>query len=123
MRGVRAAVTLVLISVSLTAGCSSGGGGGTAASCASTIEVNGVTYVAGRGVLPFPTTGAELHGRTVTCDDGGSPVTSEPASAHAIPGVKTADAVATAYAVLLAERLWQVPRAELPPELQPYVRP
>jgi hypothetical protein len=28
----------------------------------------------------------------------------------------------TGDAVMLAERLWQVPRAQLPPELQPYIR-
>ncbi len=44
--------------------------------------------------------------------------------ASAIPGVLVADAPAGpgSNEVMVAQRLWQRPWAELPPELQPYVR-
>lgn len=122
-------MTLLLVSLSLTAACSSGDSGGTSlgrsgttASCAVVIEVDGVTYIAGRGASPVAETGAVLRGKALPCDDGGGRVAGHPLTAHSVPGVKTTDAVAAdGYQVMLAERLWKVPRAQLPRLLQPYI--
>ena len=116
-------MTLALFSLSLTAGCSSAhGGGGTSASCAFVIEVNGVRYAAGRGAASISKTDAVLTGRTPPCNDGSGLETGAPITARSIPGVKTADALASESQLMLSDRLWTVPRAKLPPELQPYVR-
>jgi|GEM_PF-2003162 len=127
-RGVAASVLGVLL---LAAGaCSAGGGdGGQAGSCASLLTIAGVTYIGGRGdegTAPVPHTGTELHGTVPPCQDTnpGSVVSAHPAIAYAIPGVLVADAVVRAGGneVMVAQRLWDRPWAELPPELQPYVR-
>lgn len=120
-------MTLVMLCTSLAAGCSSGAGGSagdrTSASCASIIEVDGVRYIAGRGAAPISETAAVLTGRTTPCNDGSGLETGAPTTARSIPGVKTRDALASSSQLMLSERLWNVPRAKLPPELQPYVRP
>jgi hypothetical protein len=125
MPPLRASMTLVLLGLSV-AGCSSSrSDGGTSASCALVIEVNGITYIAGRGgtLITNTDTDAVLPGKTLPCDDGGSPVASEPVTARSIRGVRTADALASSSQLMLAGRLWKVPRAQLPLEVQPYVRP
>lgn len=122
---------LVVGALLLGAGACSAADGGGAASCASEIRIAGVTYIAGRGgegATPVPHSGAVLHGTTLRCAEppgSGSTVPARPAIAYAIPGVRVADAVAGpgSDVVMLAERLWQRPRAALPPELQRYVRP
>jgi hypothetical protein len=103
-------MTLVMLSLSLAAGCSSGRGGGTSASCAYVIEVSGVRYVAGRGDSPIAQTGAVLHGSTTPCDDGAGLASGGPTTARAIPGINTTDAVAAGNVLMLAARLWTVPR-------------
>jgi hypothetical protein len=136
----RGAGASVLGALLLAAGaCSAGaaGSGGQAGSCAWEITIAGVTYIAGRGsegAAPVPHSGTELHGTTPPCNDtpgSGSTVPAQPAIAYAIPGVLVADAVAGpgsnvagpgSNEVMVADRLWQSPWAELPPELQPYVR-
>lgn len=102
----------------------SGSGNGDGASCASEIAVAGTTYVAGRGAgaTSVPGIGAALHGVIPPCGDGNEP--SRPETAHTIPGVSQADAVVGPGGdVMVAERLWELPRSGLPAELQPYVRP
>jgi len=107
----------------MTSGCSSNPvGTKTSASCAFVIEVNGVRYIAGRGAAPISKTAALLTGRTTPCNDGSGLETGAPTTARSIPGVKTTDAVASSAQLMISERLWTVPRAKLPPELQAYVR-
>jgi hypothetical protein len=120
----------VLLLVLLTGACSDGatthrtGGPGSSASCAGVIEIDGTSYIAGRGSdLPVPETGASLRGRTLPCDDGTGMTDAVLVTAHRIPGVAATDAVAAdGWAVMLGDRLWQTPWAQLPPELQQYVR-
>jgi hypothetical protein len=129
----RLAVASVLGALLLASGACSGGtagDGGQAVSCVSAITIAGVTYVAGRGgegAATVPHSGTVLHGTTPPCNDtpgSGSTVPAQPAIAYTIPDVRVADAVAGPGSdeVMVAERLWQRPWAELPPELQPYVR-
>jgi hypothetical protein len=134
MTGPRMPMAPLLVALCMTA-CSPGGDGGasqgppaatssgSSSSCAGVIEVGGITYIpAGRGGSPVPETGSVLRGRALPCDDGGSPVAEYPVTAHTVPGVETADAVAAdGYQLMLAERLWEVPRAQLTQALQSYL--
>jgi hypothetical protein len=127
-RGAAASVLGVLLLAAGACSAGDGGEGGQAGSCADLITIAGVTYMGGRGVegtAPVPHTGTELHATVPPCQDTspGSVVPAHPAIAYAIPGVLVADAVAGPYnEVMVAQRLWDRPWAELPPELQPYVR-
>ena len=127
-RGTAASVLGVLLMAAGACSAGNGGDGGQAGSCADVITIAGVTYIGGRGfegTEHVPHTGTELHGTVPPCQDTipGSVVSAHPAVAYAIPGVLVADAVAGPYnEVMVAQRWWERPWAELPPELQPYVR-
>ena len=114
---------LLVISACSDGSGTAGDGGG--ASCASEITIAGTTYIGGRGdatdaVAPVPAGGTVLHGVIPPCADGDQP--SRPEVARSIPGVPEAEAVVGPGGdVMVAERLWQRPRAALPRELQPYV--
>lgn len=93
-------------------------------SCAGVIAIHGVQYVSGRGegaAVP-PSGGRELRATQLSC---GACAPAVEVVAHSIPGVRVTDAVIGPGAdeLMLAERLWQVPRTRLPAALRPYVRP
>jgi hypothetical protein len=127
-RGTAASVLGVLLLAAGACSAGNGGAGGRAGSCADVITIAGVTYIGGRGferTAPVQRTGTELLGTVPPRKDTnpGSVVSAHPAIAYAIPGVLVADAVAGPYnQVMVAQRLWDRPLPELPPELEPYLR-
>jgi hypothetical protein len=119
-----------LVILSVSAACSSQDAGvtglgqqGSTASCVGVIEIDGVRYIpVGRDAAPVPETGGELRGQALPCADGGDRIAGYQVTAHSVPGVNARDAVAAGgYQLMLAERLWRLPRAQLPPALKPYV--